>query len=254
MELVELTSKEFDKYAWSHEQGSFYQISDWGELKKKNGWVPHFLGLKDDKKLVAATLVLSKKTPIKKDMFYAPRGFLIDYKNFDLLKEFTTKIKEYAKKKGAIFIKIDPYISYQQRDLDGNVVEGGENNKDAFDNLVKLGYKHFGFNIMQDTLQPRWMFVTETKNTTVEEIMKNMDPKTRQILHRNERLGIYTREIGYDEIPKFKEIMEHTGERREFIDRPLSYYKKMYDSFNETDNIKVMLVELNVKENLNTYE
>lgn len=246
MELVELTNKEFDKYAWNHPEGSFYQISDWGELKKKNGWVPHFLGLKDGKKLVAATLLLSKKTPIKKDMFYAPRGFLIDYKNFDLLKEFTTKIKKYAKEKNAIFIKIDPYISYQQRDLDGNIVENGENNKDAFANLIKLGYKHFGFNIMQDTLQPRWMFVTDTKDTTVEDIMKNMDPKTRQILHRNERLGIYTREIGYDEIPKFKEIMEHTGERREFIDRPLSYYQEMFTTMK--DKIKILLAELNIKE------
>ena len=99
---------------------------------------------------------------------------------------------------------------------------------------------------MQDTLQPRWMFVTDTKNTTVEELMKKMDPKTRQILHRNERLGIYTREIGYDEIPKFKEIMEHTGERREFIDRPLSYYQEMFEAMK--DKIKIILAELNIKE------
>ena len=246
MELLELTTKEFDKFAWKHEQGSFYQISNWGDLKEKNGWKPHYLGLKDDKKIVAATLLLSKKTPVKKDMFYAPRGFLIDYNNFELLKEFTTKIKEYAKKKKGIFIKIDPYISYQQRDIDGNIVEGGENNKKAFDNLIKLKYKHFGFNIMQDTLQPRWMFVTDTKNTTVEEVMKHMDPKTRQILHRNERIGITTREITYDEIPIFKEIMEHTGERREFIDRPLSYYQEMFTAMKE--KIKILIAELNTKE------
>lgn len=246
MELVELTPKEFDKFAWKHPQGSFYQISNWGELKKKNGWKSHFLGLKDGKKLVAASLILSKKTPIKKDMFYAPRGFLIDYNNYDLLKEFTDKIKEYAKKHDAIFVKIDPYIPYQERDINGDIVEGGYNNKDAYDYLTKLGYKHFGFNIMQDTLQPRWMFVTDTKDTTVDELMKKMDPKTRQILHRNERLGIYTREIGYDEIPKFKEIMEHTGERREFIDRPLSYYQEMYEAMK--DKIKIVLAELNIKE------
>ena len=163
MELVELKEEEFDKFAWEHPQGSFHQMSNWGTLKKKNGWVSHYLGLKDKDKLVAASLILSKKTPIKKDMYYAPRGFLIDYKNYDLLKEFTEKIKEYTKKRGAIFIKIDPYISYQERDINGDIVPDGENNKDAFDNLKKLGYKHFGFNLMQDTLQPRWIFVTETK-------------------------------------------------------------------------------------------
>ena len=252
MELVELAPKEFDKYAFKHPQGSFYQISNWGDVKKKNGWVSHFLGLKDGKKIVAASLILSKKTPIKKDMFYAPRGFLIDYNDYDLLKEFTDKIKEYAKKKGAIFVKIDPYIIYQERDINGDIVEDGENNKIGFNNLIKLGYKHFGFNLMQDTLQPRWMFVTDTKNTTVEDLMKKMDPKTRQILHRNERLGIYTREIGYDEIPKFKEIMEHTGERREFIDRPLSYYQEMFEAMK--DKIKIILAELNIKELISKIE
>ena len=252
MKLVELKEEEFDKFAWEHPQGSFHQMSNWGILKKKNGWVSHYVGLKDNNKLVAASLILSKKTPIKKDMYYAPRGFLIDYKNYDLLKEFTEKIKEYAKERGAIFIKIDPYISYQERDINGDIVPDGENNKDAFDNLKKLGYKHFGFNVMQDTLQPRWIFVTETKDKTLDNIVKNMETSTKRIIHKNEKLGVYTREIGYDEIPKFKEIMEHTGERREFLDRPLSYYQEMFTAMK--DKIKIVLAELDVKKLINEVE
>lgn len=255
MEFKQITEKQFDTFAKKHEQTSFNQTSSWGNLKKVNGWHSHYLALVDKKKIIAGTLLLSKEIPlIKKNMFYAPRGFLIDYNNYDLLKEFTSHIKEYTKKHNAIFVKIDPYIIYQERDIDGKVVENGSNNKKAFKNLVKLGYKHFGFNLMQDTLQPRWLFVTDTKNKTVEEVMNGMDSKTRQIIRKNERLCIRTREIGYDELDKFKDIMQHTGDRRKFIDRPLSYYQNMYKHLSPNKIIKILLAELHTEELIHNLE
>ena len=253
MKFEELTEKEFDNFASKHENASFNQNSYWGKLKKSNNWEYTFLGLLDNKKIVAATLLLSKMTPVKKKMFYAPRGFLIDYKNYDLLKEFTKNIKKYAKENNGIFVKIDPYINYQERDIDGNIVEGNDN-KDAYKNLINLGYKHFGFNIMQETLQPRWIFVTDTKGKTVDEVMKNMDSKTRQIIRKNERMCIKTREISYDELDKFKDIMKHTGDRRKFIDRPLSYYQNMYKTLHAPGILKIMVAELHAKELVNTYK
>ena len=254
MEFRELTKEEFDEFAEKHKDASFNQTSSWGELKKFNGWESVCLGLIEKKHIVAATLLLSKTTPVKKKMFYAPRGFLIDYNNYELLKEFTINIKKYAKEHDAIFIKIDPYIIYQERDIDGNIVENGKNNKVGYDNLVKLNYKHFGFNVMQDTLQPRWIFVTDTKDKTVEEVMMGMDSKTRQIIRKNERLCIKTREISYDELDVFKDIMKHTGERRKFIDRPLAYYQHMYKALNPKGILKILIAELHVKELIDTYE
>ena len=253
MEFVKLTEKEFKSFAYNHEQASFYQTINWGKLKENNGWKMHLVGVKIKKKVVAATLLLSKLTPIKKSMFYAPRGFLIDYDNYELLEFFTNEIKKFAKENDAIFIKIDPYLSYQERDLDGNIVENGENNKQAFDNLIKLGYKHFGFNLMQEALQPRWIFVTPTKDTTVDEVMKKMDSKTRQILRKNERNKIKVREIDYDEIDKFKDIMQHTGDRRDFIDRPLSYYQNMYKYLHDDGILKIMIAELDTEELIDEY-
>lgn len=251
----ELTEKEFTKFEGKHEQASFSQTTSWGKLKEVNGWKHYYLGLVDNKKVVAATLLLTKSLPIiKKNMCYAPRGFLIDYNDFKLLKEFTLKIGEFAKEKNAIFIKIDPYVSYQERDLDGKIVEGGKDNKKAFQNLVKLGYKHFGFNLMQDTLQPRWIFVTETKDKTVDEVMNGMDSKTRQIIRKNERLCITTREISYDELPIFKDIMQHTGDRRNFIDRPLSYYQNMYKTLEPKGILKILVAELHTKELISNLE
>ena len=254
MIFTELTKEEFIEFSKNHPQASFYQTINWGELKKENGWKMHLIGVKEKDKVIAATLLLSKNIKFGKKMFYAPRGFLLDYNNFELLKFFTEEVKKYAKKEKAIFIKIDPYISYQERDLEGKIVEDGKNNKEAYNNLIKLGYKHFGFNLMQETLQPRWIFITPSKDTTVDDVMKNMDAKTRQILRKNERNKITTREISYEELDKFKDIMAHTGERREFIDRPLSYYQEMYKHLHDDGILKILIAELNTKDLIDEYE
>lgn len=250
MKLIELTEEKFKKYADSNPQVSFHQTKEWGHLKEENGWKMHLVGLVDDKnKIHAAALLLSKKVPLfNKRMFYSPRGFLIDYSNYDLLSEFTTEVKKYVKLNKGIFIKIDPYVSYQERDLLGNIVPDGENNKEGFNNLKKLGYKHFGFNLMQEELQPRWIFVTDVYGKTIDELMNAMDPKTRQILRKNERDKIKCREIGFDELDKFKDIMQHTGDRRNFIDRPFKYYQDMYKYLGEAGILKILIAELNLDE------
>ena len=249
MKLVSLSKEEFKKYVDKHPQITFHQTEEWANLKKVNGWEAHYIGLKEENKIKAAALLLSKNIPvIKKKMFYSPRGFLIDYNDYDLLKEFTDKIKEYAKKEKGIFIKIDPYVEYQERDNDGNIVEDGYNNKKSVDNLIKLGYKFFGFNTMQDTLQPRWMHVIEIDGRSEEEVQKDMESKTRQILRKNEKSCIKTHEITRDELPVFKSIMEHTGDRRDFIDRPLSYYEAMWDNLYDSGILKILIADIDFNE------
>ena len=249
MKLTSLSPKEFKSFADSHPQITFHQTEEWANLKKKNGWNAHYIGLQDGKKIVAGALLLSKEIPfIHKKMFYSPRGFLIDYENYELLKEFTLQLKDYVKKEKGIFVKIDPYVEYQERDNDGKIVEGGYEHKKAVDYLKDLGYHFFGFNTMQDTLQPRWMHVIEIDGRNEEEVQKDMESKTRQILRKNEKSSIHTREITREELPLFKSIMEHTGERRDFIDRPLSYYEAMWDNLYPSGILKILVAEIDFLE------
>ncbi len=249
MKLVEINSKKFKSLADSSEQITFHQTKEWAKLKEKNGWHSYFLSLEEKGKSYGCTLMLTKDIPvIKMRICYCPRGFLIDYKDEKLLKTFTEEIKEFAKKKKAIFIKIDPYVPYKQHDLNGDLVEGGFDNSEVVKNLKNLGYKHFGFNLMQDTLQPRWMHTITLKKKTMDEVMSDMESKTRQILRKNERSAITTREITREELPKFKHIMQHTSDRREFVDRPLSYYENMWDNLHESGILKILVAEINFDE------
>ena len=75
--------------------------------------------------------------------------FLLDYNNLELLEEFTNGIKKFLKDKNALFLKINPYIDYQGRTVDGEVVPDTQRD-DLMNKLKELGFVHNGFYIDQD--------------------------------------------------------------------------------------------------------
>ena len=250
MEFVELSEKEFLNYSKKSPYTSFYQMPEWAKVKKTNGWNSYFVGLKDNNKIVAATLLLSKKIKMFKTMFYAPRGFLLDYNDLDLLKEFTNKVKEYIKSKDALFLKINPYVDYQERDVDGNIIENTEK-KELLKTLEELGFKHNGFYIEQDKktdLEPRWISVLDTKDKDMDTLYKEMRSSTKWRLNNSKKNALRIIDAKYEDLEEFKNLMKHTAERREFVDRPLSYYQDMFKILKEKDLVRVLLIEINFKE------
>ena len=250
--LEELTKEEFNEYASKHPLNMFFQSSYWGELKSITGWKHFMVGIKNDGKIEAATLILGKKIPIfNRYIYYAPRGFLIDYNNTELLKKFTLEVKKYLKKKKGIFIKINPYLIYQERDINGDILENGIDNKNVVEELKKLGFIHTGFTINYGKdLEPRWISVLDLEGKTEEGLLKDMRSTTRWGINNSYKHGLKLVEIDKSRINEFKKLMEHTGERRGFIDRSEAYYEKMYDAFSKDDKIKIMLVELDIDEYL----
>ena len=176
MKLKEISFEELEEFVLSSDEATFHQTKGWAKLKEYNGWCHYVVGLFDDDEIKATALLLAKEVPfIKRWMFYSPRGFIINYHDINLLKEFTKQIKVFVKSKGGIFVKIDPYVMYKERDINGDLVENGIDNSDVVNNLKSLGYKHFGFNLMQDSLQPRWMHTITVKDKSIDDVMKDME-------------------------------------------------------------------------------
>ena len=245
MEFIELSEKEYRKYWENHPLKSFLSSPEIGKLRKKNGWNVAYLGLKEKDNLVAATLLVSKKRHFNRLEFYAPRGFLLDFNDEKILSIFTKKLKDYIKKKKGYILRIDPYVLYQQRNLDGEVVEKGWNNKKSVQNLEKLGYKKVQ---IKDMEQVGWMFSLNLEGKTEKDILKEMKPNTRNTIRKASKIGITIRELDYDELNKFQSIMEETGERKNFSIRKLDYYQDMYKLFHDKGEIKYVITELNLKE------
>ncbi len=247
MKIEELESNEYEEYISKNKYTTFYQKEYWGKLKKDGGWNYKLAGMKKNNKIVGATLLLFKNLPLGLKLFYSPRGFLIDYNDEELLKEFVLEIKEYVKRENGFILKIDPYVEYKTRDIDGNIVEGGVDNSKVVENLKKLGFKHYGFNKdISKELQPRWMYVLDLKGKTEDEIFSNFSKHYRKTIRRTEKQGLVVEKISKDKLMDYKKIMEHTSSRRDFIDRPYSYYENMYDKMGENLIINVCYLDTNL--------
>ena len=255
MKFVILNEKEFLDFSLNSEINSFFQQPLWAKVKEDNGWSYYFVGLKDGNKVVAATLLLSKKIKFFKTMFYAPRGFLLDYDNFDILEKFTSEIKKFIKEKNALFLKINPYIDFQKRTVDGEIVPDTQRD-DLMEELKKIGFIHNGFYIDQDKkddLEPRWISVLDLNGiNSIDDAYKNMRSSTKWRINNSRKNSLEIIEADIDNLIEFKNLMKHTAERREFVDRPLSYYQNMFKVLKEKDLVKVLLVKINFKKLLDS--
>lgn len=251
MNFVELEKEEFINFSKNYPNSLFFQSPHWMEIKKKNGWEGRIVGIKEDNKVIAASILLLKNIKgINRKMVYSPRGFLLDYNNSTLLTYFVENLKTYLKKEKALFLKINPYVKYQERDIDGNIIENTKNNT-LLHRLEILGFSHQGFYITMDEkkdLEPRWLSVLNLENKTVDNIFNNMRTTTRWSIRNSEKNCLKILECGREDLKEFKSLMKHTAERREFIDRPLSYYQNIYDTLIKEDLVKVLLVEINFKD------
>ncbi len=257
MNLVELEKDEFINFSKNYPYSLFFQSPYWIEIKKQNHWEGIMIGLKENGKIIAATVLLMKNIKgINKKMVYAPRGFLLDYNNLTLLTEFVEKLKIYLKEKKALFLKINPYVKYQEHDINGNIIENTKNNT-LLNKLKELGFTHQGFYITMDEkkdLEPRWLSVLDLENKEIDDIFKNMRTTTRWSIRNSEKNCLRVIEAGREDLKDFKALMKHTADRREFIDRPLSYYQNIYDVLKKEDLVKILLVEINFKELLEKIE
>lgn len=251
MELKEIKVVDFEKFALNHDQISFHQSKEWAELKKSNGWESYYVGVIQNQKIIAASLLLAKNTPIKKKIFYAPRGFLIDYENKELLSFFTIKVKDFIKSKQGFFLKMDPYVSYQQRDVNGSIVENGYCHDNIIRNLKELGYRHHGFDVGYSALQPRFIFWLPLSGKTEEEIWNHFSKDTKRHINKTKKELLVLEEVNDKNIEDFCGIMEHTSKRRGFINRPKSYYLEMLKVFK--DKIKIVSAVLYTKKALDTW-
>ena len=244
MKFQEITEKEYRDFWENHPLKTFLSAPEISKLRQKSNWDTYYVGVKEKKKIIAATMLLAHKRHFNKYEFYSPRGYLLDFKNQELVNFFTEELKKYIKDKNGYVLRIDPYVIYKQRDIDGNIVEDGENNEKVVENLLNLGFQKIE---VPNKEQVGWMFSLYLEGKTEEQILKEMKPNTRNQIRKTEKFGISVNEIGYDELDRFQSIMEETSKRKGFANRKLEYYQEMYKLFHDKNEVKFFITELNLK-------
>ncbi len=227
MELKILTKKEFDSYALNHPLGSFQQSSAWGKFMEDDNFHAYYVGgfVKDN--IVAVTMLLSYESKqVNGRIFYAPRGFLIDYKNDSLLKSFTNCIKNFILEKHGVFLRIDPYVLVCDRDNNGNIIKGGISN-----DFIKSNLTSASFIKSEVDIQPKWLNRINLKGKSIDDIFTNFSSKARQIIRKNEKLGFKVRDLSFDNLDSFLRVIDNESKKYNILIPTRSFYEDLRNSF-----------------------
>ncbi len=251
MELKVLDKNEYENFVKNNPYKShFLQSYDWGELaKNRRNLTPYYLGLVDNDDVKAATLLLKKTLPLGLCYLYAPRGFVLNFNDFEVLDKFTEEIVKFAKRKKAIYVKIDPDIIWKSENYKGEIKEGECKEKKIYNELLRLGFKHLGFTKNFETMQPRYTFRIDLSQD-MEDIENHFSKTTKQRIAKSIKLKTKV-EIGTEkDLPTFYHLMMLTEERKDFVSYNLDYYKTLYKLFNEDNKATLFLGKVDIEESL----
>lgn len=240
--IQDIQLNEYEEFVENNQYKShFLQSSLWGEFSSiDKGLIPHYVGIKENNKLICATLLLEKKLVFGYSYFYAPRGYVINFEDFNLLKIFTNELKKYVKKHKGIFIKIDPDIvikkyNYNDEEIDVNC--------NVYDNLKKLGYKHLGFTQRFETTQPRFSFRINF-DQPFEEIEEHFSKTTKQRIKKANDLDVSV--TLSNDINEFYNLMNITENRKDFVTHNKKYYQDLYNIFSKKNKCNIFLGSVDI--------
>lgn len=244
MEFQLLEREKFRQFLEQHPLKNFMQIPEIGSLRKKNGWQVYYVGVVKEKEILAASMLISHRRRFGCFEFYAPRGLLVDYGDKEVLSFFVEELKVFIKKKKGYILRIDPYYILRQRDIDGNIVEGGIDHTEELEYLHSLGFKK-----SKASEQISWSFSLDL-DKDLDTIFKNMRTFTKRSIKKAKKNNLIIRDATHKEIPLVKEILDATCERKHFANRDLEYFKDLYQLLARKGNARFILCDIPLQKNL----
>ncbi|KRG10120.1 aminoacyltransferase [Staphylococcus sp. NAM3COL9] len=225
MKFTNLTAKEFGTFTDNMPNSHFTQMVGNYELKIAESTETHLVGIKNNENEVIAACLLTA-VPVMKffKYFYTNRGPVIDFENKELVHYFFNELTKYVKKYKGLHLRVDPYLAYQYRNHDGEVLENAGHDW-FFDKMKQLGYKHQGFLTGFDPiLQIRFHSVLDLADKTAKDVLNGMDSLRKRNTKKVQKNGVKVRFLEEKELPIFRSFMEDTSESKEFDDREDSFY------------------------------
>ena len=154
---IGISAQEHDQFVQNSGQTNLLQSSKWAHIK--DNWDNERIGFYEDGKMVASASILIKRLPLGFTMFYIPRGPILDYQNPELVNYVMYSLKQYGRKRRAVFIKFDPALLLRQYQITDSSKELPEDQESltAIKNLQKSSCLWSGRTIqISDSIQPRF--------------------------------------------------------------------------------------------------
>jgi lipid II:glycine glycyltransferase (peptidoglycan interpeptide bridge formation enzyme) len=229
----------------------FLQTYEWGQVKAKYGWQPIYLvwdeegKMKEEKSLSssvfhpsAAALILKRKIPMggmsaRLSVLYAPKGPLLDWTNEPLRSRVLNDLQSFAKKQGAIFLKIDPDVV-----LGTGLPQGEEDHVDTSGQAVVADLSRRGWKYSSDQIQFKNTVLIDLQPTE-DELLARMKQKTRYNIRLAEKKGVALRIGTQTDFDMLYKMYAETSIRDGFVIRDEVYYKTVWQMFTANTQAQV---------------
>jgi peptidoglycan pentaglycine glycine transferase (the first glycine) len=245
----------------------FLQTFQWAQIKAHNGWRSEYLvwrslpgGLVQLEELAvdaagelaepvdpasvrSAALVLRRTLPgggfsARIQVLYAPKGPVLDWGDVPLRRQALDDLRQHARQRRAIFIKIDPDLP-----LGWGVPVGLESNSNpvglaAAEELADTGWRFSG-----EQVQFRNTVVVDLQPSE-EELLARMKQKTRYNIRLAERKGVQVRPAGASDLDLLYEMYADTAARDGFLIRDRGYYLRTWGILLEAGLAEPLIAEV----------
>jgi lipid II:glycine glycyltransferase (peptidoglycan interpeptide bridge formation enzyme) len=220
------------------------QTWEWSQVKAKYGWEPMpFVwsgkpseGLEPSEgfKPIAAAIILKRRIPIRGfgarlNILYIPKGPLMEWSDEPLLKRVLDDLQSFAKRQGAIFLKMDPDVvlgrGVPDKD-DATEVEWGQ--------AVISELKHRGWLFSVDQIQFRNTVMIDL-SPSEDEMLMRMKQKTRYNVRLAGRKGVTVRVGTKEDLSMLYRMYAETSVRDGFVIRDEGYYQTVWRTFMESN-------------------
>jgi len=207
------------------------QTWEWSQVKANYGWqAMPFVWQAESGKPVAAAMLLKRSLPVggfakKMCVLYIPKGPLMDWDNAALRLRVLDDLQTFAKRQGAIFVKLDPDVPL------GTGVPGTEpalefpGGQAVTSELTQRGWK-----FSQDQIQFRNTVMIDL-SPSEDELLGGMKQKTRYNVRLAQKKGVTVRVGTLDDLPLLYRMYAETSLRDGFLIRAEGYYQTVWRSF-----------------------
>ena len=224
MRIVELSIGDFEVYASNHPLRNYAQSANYAKLMGEKGFTYDYIGYKDDSNnLVGASLILIKKIGPFYKFAYAPKGFLIDYYDNELLRMFVRDLGAYYKKKWLAFIKINPEIIIGELNPKKNYLPSYNQNVNIIDTLKDAGFRRRRELTPLDFVMPRINPYINLKKFD----FNNMDNEYKEKIKNCNKRGLSTEIATNKEINIFYDVIKNSTYEN------VNYYRNILNTFND---------------------
>ena len=219
----------FNDFIAGHPKGHILQSFEWGEVKASTGWKPHRLILEDSDRVRGAVSILERRLPgVKKTIFYAPRGPVLDFDDQDAFQALIQEVRGLAKERKAILWKIDP-------DIPKDLLRASK--------LKALGFRGLSRGLNFEGVQPRFVFRLSITDT-LDEVFARFSQKTRYNIRLAERKGVTVRSNCTEaDLTPFYSLLKETCQRDGFLVRGIEYYRVIWRELVERDLARLFVAE-----------